>query len=162
MQRKKKQKRPKRKCRSASYTKKKIKYAGEEFASYAERDFAVDMDLKKIPWMYEPEKLEYWPPPIKKKVYTPDFKVRRKDGSSFLVEYKGYLRPGDKTKMRLIRKQYPDLDIRFVFQNAYKFISKHVRVDGTRQMYHEWATTNGYKWAHGEMPDEWLTEKLED
>ena len=141
--------------------KKKIKWAGEEFASIAECDFAKSMTDEHITWQYEPEKFEWWPAPPKARRYTPDFRVMRYDGSYFYVEFKGYLRPGDKTKMRAIKKQQPDVDIRFVFMNAYKYASKHIRKDGTRQTYAEWAESYGYMWAHKSMPEEWLEEKGE-
>ena len=138
---------------------KKYKYRGEEFASMAERDFAIEMDADAIPWQYEPEKIDWFPAPPKTRTYTPDFKVMRKDGSYFFVEFKGYLRPGDKTKMRAVKKQRPEIDIRFVFMNAYKFASKHVRKDGTRQTYAQWAESYGYLWSHKEIPEAWLNEK---
>ncbi|MCK5600254.1 endonuclease I [Candidatus Pacearchaeota archaeon] len=125
-------------------------YAGCKMASKAEVKFAEWMDAKDIVWLYEAEKLDWIPP---KRKYTPDFKVKRKDGSFFFVEYKGYLRPADKTKMKAIRQQYPDLDIRFVFQNARKFIYK-----GSKTTYGMWAEKNGYLWAEGTMPEDWMLE----
>ena len=137
----------------------KYPYSGYTFASMAERDFAVDLDKEGIPWLYEPEKIDWFPAPPKFRTYTPDFKVMRRDGSYFFVEFKGYLRPGDKTKMRAVKKQHPEIDIRFVFMNAYKYASKHVRKDGTRQTYAQWAESYGYQWAHQVMPEEWLSEE---
>jgi hypothetical protein len=77
----------------------------------------------------------------------------RRDGSFFFVEYKGYLRPEDKTKMVAVRKQYPDLDIRFIFQRANKPSYK-----GAKTTYADWAEKNGYLWAEGIIPEEWLNE----
>lgn len=127
-------------------------YKGYIMASKAEVKFAEWMDNLSLTWMYEPEKFD-WLPEAKVRKYTPDFKVRRPDGSSFFVEYKGYLRPTDKAKMKAIRKQYPDLDIRFVFQNAKKPSYK-----GAKTNYGEWATKNGYLWAEGTIPKEWMEE----
>ena len=139
--------------------KKKIQWAGEEFASIAECDFAKDLSHKEITWQYEPTQIPWMPAPVKERTYTPDFKIIREDGSIFFVEFKGYLRPGDKTKMRAVKKQHPEIDIRFVFMNAYKAASKNIRKDGTKQMYWQWAERYGYKWAHQVIPDEWLNEK---
>ena len=125
-------------------------YAGCKMASKAEVKFAEWMDANKLNWMYEPEKLD-WVPPLRK--YTPDFKVMRKDGSFFFVEYKGYLRPEDKTKMAAIRKQYPDLDIRFVFMKANKPSYK-----GAKTTYAGWAEKNGFLWAELTIPEDWLLE----
>jgi hypothetical protein len=125
-------------------------YNGYKMASKAEVHFAEWMDDKRLHWLYEPERLD-WIPPSRK--YTPDFKVMRKDGSFFFVEFKGYLRPSDKTKMKAIRKQYPDLDLRFVFMNAKKPSYK-----GAKTSYAGWAEKNGYLWAEGTIPEDWLNE----
>jgi hypothetical protein len=125
-------------------------YGGCKMASKAETIFAIDMDERALNWMYEPERLD-WIPPARK--YTPDFKVMRRDGSFFFVEFKGYLRPNDKTKMKAIRKQYPDLDIRFVFMNANKPSYK-----GAKTTYGMWAEKNGYIWAEKVIPEDWLNE----
>jgi hypothetical protein len=117
-------------------------------ASKAETVFAEKMDSLGIEWMYEPEKLQWEPP---KRKYTPDFKVLCEDGTFFYVEYKGYLRPNDKVKMKAVKKQHPNVDIRFVFQNASKPIYK-----GSPTNYGMWAEKNGYLWAEGFMPEDWL------
>ena len=145
-----------RKKGAAPKPKKKFPYAGIKFASKKEMEFAQECDRIGITWFYEPEKWDWVPP---KKKYTPDFKVARKDGSYFFVEYKGYLRPEDRTKMRAIKKQYPDLDIRFVFQNAKKPISKTPKKDGTLTTYADWAENLGFPWAEAFMPAEWLKEE---
>jgi hypothetical protein len=117
-------------------------------ASRAETLFAETMDDDQIYWQYEPEKFDWIPP---KRKYTPDFKVAKRDGGYFFVEYKGYLRPADRTKMRAIKKQYPDLDIRFVFQKADKKLYK-----GSKTEYWMWAEQWGFPWAEKEIPEEWL------
>ena len=96
---------PKKKRWNARGTKRrKYPYKGEEMASKAEVTFSKEMDSRGILWMYEPEKFKWFPPPVREKLYTPDYKVRRKDGSYFFVEFKGYLRPNDKVKMRAMKK----------------------------------------------------------
>lgn len=140
--------------KSRQTKRKKYQYAGQTFASKAERDFAFDMDCKKILWLYEPDHFQ-WFPPVRK--YTPDFKVMRRDGSYFYVEYKGYLRPDDKVKMKNFKVQHPEIDVRFVFMNAQKPLYK-----GSPSTYADWAEKHGYKWAHQIIPEEWLDEKGED
>lgn len=134
--------------------KKKILYRGVKMASRSEVIFAEDMDAKGIPWIYEPEKFDWIPP---KKKYTVDFKVKKKDGSYFYVEYKGYFRTEDKTKMAAIKRQYPKLDIRFVFANPHKPVEgAQPRKDGTKLTNAEWAEKNGYLWADKTIPEEWM------
>jgi predicted nuclease of restriction endonuclease-like RecB superfamily len=135
----------KRKQRRRTFT-----YKGCKMASKAEVKFAEAMDEKGISWMYESESFPWVPP---KKKYTPDFMLYKKDGGKMFIEYKGYLRPTDKTKMKAIRNQYPDLDLRFVFQNARKPIYK-----GSKTTYAMWAERHGYLWAEGFIPNEWIKE----
>ena len=134
--------------------KKKPEYNGVKFASAAEIKCAKDMDNRGICFYYEPERWSWNPPPKK---YTVDFKVVRADGSCFYVEYKGYFRTEDKTKMAAIKKQYPEKDIRLVFTYPDKPVEgATVRKDGTKLSNAEWATKNGYKFAEKTIPDEWL------
>ncbi|MHA2069259.1 MAG: hypothetical protein ACXABY_33280, partial [Candidatus Thorarchaeota archaeon] len=79
---------------------KSFKYAGVSFASHAEREFAVVLDADEVQWMYEPEWFQWVP---SKRKYTPDFKILRKDGSYFYLEFKGQLRLTDRTKMRAVK-----------------------------------------------------------
>ena len=125
-------------------------YKGIKMASHKETEFAKWMDDNGIYWQYEPEKFEWIPPKAK---YTPDFKVavETRQGDYFFVEYKGYLRPKDRTKMKAIKEQHPDTDIRFVFQNANKKLYK-----GSKTEYWMWAEQHGFPWAEGEIPEEWL------
>lgn len=139
-----------RKKKEIKKPRKKITYKGQVMASKAEVNFAMWMDEMKIEWMYEPEKWDWVPP---KRKYTPDFKVMRKDGTYFFVEYKGWLRPEDRTKMKAIKQQYPYIDIRFIFTNASKPIYK-----GSKTTYAGWAEQHGFFWAEKIMPEEWLEE----
>ena len=136
--------------RRHSKNRKKYRFAGQTFASMAEREFAIGLDEKKITWMYEPDKFEWFPPPRK---YTPDFKIMRKNGTYFYIEFKGYLRPGDRTKMRNFKKQNPEVDVRFVFQRSNKPLYK-----GSPSTYADWAEKHGYMWADRFIPEDWLTE----
>lgn len=109
------------------------------------------MDRRKIPWEYESYVINY-APPLRK--YTPDFKVYRKDGTYFFVEYKGYFRPEARTKMRLVKNQNPSDDIRFLFTDAGKPITK-----SSKTTYAMWAEKHGFPWAEGErIPKRWMNE----
>jgi predicted nuclease of restriction endonuclease-like RecB superfamily len=139
--------------RRRSVNRKEYRYQGQKFASKAERDFAEWMDHWKITWMYEPESFKYVLPDRK---YTPDFRVARNDGSYFYVEFKGWLRPEDRTKMKAFKLSHPDIDVRFVFLKANKLITKN-----SKTTYSAWAEQHGFKWAENEIPDEWLEEGCE-
>lgn len=131
-----------------------IIYSGQKMKSKEEVGFAQMCDKLGIPWMYESEKFQ-WAPPLRK--YTPDFSLDKKTGGKMHIENKGYLRVQDITKMRNVRKQYPDLDIRFVFSRADKPLGP-VRKDGTRQTHGGWAKANGYQYAEKFLPAEWMAE----
>ena len=145
MTRYKKRHKPKRKM---------IIYKGDTMHSESEVRFAKQCDASGVKWEYEPEGIEWF---VKPRIYTPDFRIHRKDGTTFLVEYKGFLWQEDKTKMKAVREQYPDLDIRFVFADARKPVhNAKTRKNGTKQSHSEWAEANGFLWAEGFIPSTWL------
>lgn len=84
--------------------------------------------------------------------YTPDFVLK----NGIIVETKGLFQTSDRQKMKRIREVYPDLDIRFVFSNAQARIAKK-----SKTTYAIWAETNGFKWAHRDIPLEWINEPAE-
>ena len=98
---------------------------------------------------YEPISLQY----TLVKKYTPDFRLP----NGILVEAKGNFRStAERTKMIAIKKQNPDVEIRFLFQNAKLKIRK-----GSKTTYAMWAEKNGFKWAEGEViPPSWLKENI--
>jgi hypothetical protein len=93
--------------------------------------------------------------PAKKAKYHVDFDVKKKrDGSLMLIETKGRFLTADRQKHLLIRDQHPELDIRFVFQNAQTKISKT-----SKTTYARWAEDKGFLWSDkGRIPKEWLDE----
>lgn len=107
---------------------------------------SIDANLKSRGKKYSYETLEL--PYVLHGTYHPDFMIN--DGST-VIEAKGRLDRESRRKMIAIRKQYPDLDIRFLFQEAAK------KVLGTKQSHGQWATKNGFLWAEGiEIPEEWF------
>jgi hypothetical protein len=56
--------------------------------------------------------------------------------------------------MKLVKEQHPLFDIRFVFQRSQNKISKN-----SKTTYAMWAELNGFPWAEGLIPPEWLKEK---
>ncbi len=88
--------------------------------------------------------------PSKDRRYTPDFWLT----NGIIIETKGRFVTADRAKMKLIKEQYPDLDIRFIFSNASSRISKR-----SRTTYGMWCDAHGYPWAHRTVPKAWLTER---
>jgi hypothetical protein len=70
--------------------------------------------------------------------------------NGIIIEVKGWFKPADRTKHLSIKKQHPDLDIRFLFDNANKRLSKT-----SRTTYAQWCQKHGFKYAEKTIPKEW-------
>jgi len=110
-----------------------------------ELSLARSLKEKNIPFEYERKRLTYIPDP---KTYTPDFYLPETD---IYVEAKGELSKPDRVKMILIKKQHPELDIRFVFMNARNKIYR-----GSKTTYADWCIRHGFDWSEKNIPIEWL------
>lgn len=147
------------KKKKASARRKRIRgrnhlYRGYRMASKAETIFAKECDARNLDWIYEPDTFD-WVPPVA--TYKPDFKIIRKDGTHFYVEYKGFLRNPEKRKMIEMKRQHPALDVRFVFEKANKPVpGAKPRKDGSKMTHAEWAEKYGYKWSEGFINPKWL------
>ena len=102
---------------------------------------------------YESLKVTYFQPAIKK-TYRPDFPIK----GSFIIETKGAFNSADRKKMKLVKKQNPELDIRFIFSNAKTKIGKK-----SLTTYGKWCELFGFKYhciqsTKKPFPDEWLNE----
>jgi hypothetical protein len=90
----------------------------------------------------------------------PDFQCLR---SPIIIETKGHFGgPKGKTdtsaaarkKLLLLKEQHPNIEIRFVFQNAYTRI-----YSGSSTTNAKWAADHGFKWSdRGIVPQEWINE----
>ena len=129
------------------FTKKQvaIKYG---FRSGLEMEVNEALKSNGIDGEYEKHVITYIKPQTTHK-YHPDFKLP----NGIFVETKGRLLLDDKKKHLLIKEQYPELDIRFVFQNANAKFSKN-----SKTTYRMWAEKHGFKWAEKQIPQEWLDE----
>ena len=85
----------------------------------------------------------------KTKVFVPRFVMS--DG--MIVESVSYLLKQDCRKYLLLREQYPNLDIRFIFESADKYVS-----GGDGLTLAEWAASNKFHWANKLFPLEWMIE----
>ncbi|WP_256582907.1 endodeoxyribonuclease [Pseudomonas sp. HMWF032] len=81
--------------------------------------------------------------------YTPDFVLK----NNIIIESKGLFDSDDRKKHALIKAQYPDLDVRFVFSNPQSKLYK-----GSPTTYAMWCEKNGFKYAKKSVPEEWLQE----
>lgn len=120
----------------------RIKHRRSRFRSGFEETVALSLKREGVEFEYETLRIKY----VKHAVYTPDFIL----GNGVIIEAKGYMPPKDRTKHILISQQHPELDIRFLFQDA------HVRISKTSATtYAKWADRHGFKWAHKKIPTSW-------
>lgn len=113
------------------------------FKSAFERSIAAALSARKVNWAYEDQVVPY----ILEGQYHPDFHLVDK---GILVEAKGLLDRESKRKMLAVKRQHPELDLRFVFMSADK------KIPGSKQTHAQWATKNGFLWAEGSIPEEWF------
>ena len=107
----------------------------------------VSQKLKKlsVPVKYEELKIKYEVHDFR--TYTPDFELP----NGIIIETKGRFVLDDRKKHLLIKKQHPDLDIRFVFSNSNAKINK-----GSKTTYGMWCDKNGFLYADKLIPEEWI------
>lgn len=119
------------------------------FRSGLEERVAEFLTSKDVKFTFETLKVPYVKPETKH-TYTPDFIL----DNGIIIETKGRWLLADRKKHLLIRKQHPNLDIRILFQNANSKISKR-----SKTSYAAFCEKHGIKYAHRDIPEEWLREK---
>ena len=91
--------------------------------------------------------------------YTCDFMIIKKDGSPMFIETKGFFKPKDRKKHQILKKMYPHIDLRIIFQSNGKVSHK--------TKYSEWCVKQGITYhvlsaidkKDGQViPTEWLEE----
>lgn len=129
------------------------------FRSGLERKISIALKRKKIEHSYESLKIKYELHLYR--VYTPDFVVTTKSGKTIIIEAKGIWDETDRKKHLIIKQQYPDLDIRFIFSNSKTKIRK-----GSQTSYADICNGLGrgdykgitWQFADKKIPQEWLEE----
>lgn len=118
------------------------------YRSGLEDNIAKQLEAKGIPVSFESHHLNYTKPETKHK-YTPDFILP----NGIIVESKGLFDVEDRKKHLLIKEQYPELDIRFVFSRAATKLYK-----GAKSTYADWCEKYGFRYADKLIPANWLKE----
>lgn len=118
------------------------------FRSGLEEENAMILEKRGQTVRFEALKVRYVVPESSH-TYTPDFVL----DNGIIVETKGKLEPKDRAKHLLIKGQFPELDIRFIFQRPHDKIRK-----GSKTTYAMWADHHGFKWASRIIPEEWCKE----
>lgn len=105
------------------------------------------LQKRKCKAQYECFKIE-WEDLMYRK-YTPDFLLP----NGIIIETKGRFTPADRMKHLAIKKQHPQLDIRFVFSNSNSKLRK-----GAKTTYGDWCEKHGFLYADKDVPDDWIQE----
>jgi hypothetical protein len=115
------------------------------YRSGLEDDISEDLKQRGVAFGYETMKIKWVL--HRNKSYTPDFILP----NGVIVESKGRFTTDDRMKHLEIKKQHPELDIRFVFSNSRAKIRK-----GSKTTLGMWADKNGFMYADKRIPEEWL------
>ncbi len=105
----------------------------------------------RVKFKYETTKIEW--EDIAYRTYTPDFILN----NGIIIEVKGRFTIADRRKHVLVRKQHPNLDIRFVFENSQNKIRK-----GSKTTYAMWCIKNNFRYYDRIIPEDWVKEKGKD
>ena len=116
------------------------------FRSGLEMEINESLKSHGIDGEYEKHIIAYTKPETKHK-YHPDFHLP----NGIFIETKGRFLTDDRKKHLLIKVQHPELDIRFLFQNAKARISK-----ASKTTYADWCDKYGFKFAEKTIPPDWL------
>jgi predicted nuclease of restriction endonuclease-like RecB superfamily len=104
-------------------------------------DLLVELGVK---YEYETEKIPY----VIEHNYLPDFILP----NGVYLECKGYWEPEDRRKVRAVKLQHPELDLRMVFQAPFNTISKK-----SKTTYAQYCDRLNIPWAsYANIPIEWL------
>ena len=118
------------------------------YRSGLEETIAKDLEKAGVSFLYEDKRITYEVNQVR--TYTPDFILP----NGIIIETKGRFVVADRMKHLMIRKQYPHLDLRFVFSNSRNKIRK-----GSKTTYGDWCTKHGFLYADKRIPDEWLKQQ---
>ncbi len=118
------------------------------YRSGLEESTALDLKDRGIEFTYEETKIKWTD--MKIRSYTPDFVLE----NGIIIETKGRFVSTDRRKHKEIQKQFPEHDIRFVFNNSRAKLYK-----GAKSTYGDWCNKNGFLYSDKIIPEEWTEEE---
>ena len=117
------------------------------YRSGLEEDMAADLAQRDIKFTYEKVKVSWLDSQVR--TYTPDFELE----NGIIIETKGRFTSADRRKHKEIKKQHPELDIRFVFSNSRAKLYK-----GAKSTYGDWCDKHGFLYSDKQVPQKWIDE----
>jgi len=121
------------------------------YRSGLELKVADYLKQQKCKYKYEALKIEW--EDLTYRTYTPDFVLY----NGIIIETKGMFTAADRKKHLAIKKQHPQLDIRFVFENSNRKLRK-----GAKTRYYQWCNKHDFDYYDRIIPEDWLKEKGKD
>ena len=116
-----------------------------KFRSGLEEKVADLLSGLGVSYEYESKKISY----VIQHNYTPDFVLP----NSVILECKGYWDAADRRKIKQVKKDNPDIDLRMVFQSPYNTISRK-----SKTTYAKWCEKLDIPWtSFHNIPLDWLT-----
>jgi len=133
-------------------------HQGNSLRSKFELRLAIQLERAGVKYEYEKWKYEFFTKVssgvcedcsgthvVQRRWYTPDFFLP----NGIIIEAKGNLTAGNRAILKAVRQAHDTLDLRLVFMANNKINRNSV----TR--YADWAEQFGFKYAIGEIPEEW-------
>ena len=115
-----------------------------KFRSGLEKQVADLLSELGVSYEYESKKISY----VIQHHYTPDFVLP----NHVILECKGYWDAADRRKIKQVKKDNPDLDLRMVFQSPFNTISKK-----SKTTYAKWCEKLDIPWtSFHNIPLDWL------
>ena len=115
------------------------------FRSGLEEKVATLFDDLGVSFEYESTKIPY----VIQHIYAPDFLLT----NGIFLETKGYWDSEDRRKIKNVKEQHPDIDLRMVFQNPFNTISKR-----SKTTYAKYCEKLSIPWtSYKNIPIDWLT-----
>lgn len=125
-----------------------------------ETNVGLDLHKRLVKFEYEAKQYEYKCKPYnatcsncgskevwEKRKYTPDFFLP----NGIIIEAKGRWIAKERKILLAIKEDYPELDIRMLFQYNNWLTKKHT------QRYGDWCDKRDIKWSVGYVPEEWTS-----
>ena len=118
------------------------------YRSGLEDKVATYLIKQNVNFLYEKIKIEW--EDLAYRTYTPDFIL----DNGIIIETKGRFIALDRRKHLAIKRQHPELDIRFIFTNSRNKLRKVAT-----SSYAEWCIKHGFRYFDRIIPEDWLKEK---
>ena len=97
---------------------------------------------------YESVRFQY---PGRVRTYLPDFILP----NGIAIEVKGWFTGADRAKLKAVKAEHPDLDVRLVLDTPHQWTTKKKTMTNA-----QWCDRYSFPWAAKNVPQEWIDEPL--